>query len=89
MCRSSADGGAYDASMMSRDAQGCFCECCGIWAVSKISQDAGLKSSWICKFCEKVAGSLAFVDPGQGEYPYSEIPDANGDATVGEQLVQW
>ncbi|PMD47022.1 hypothetical protein L207DRAFT_627766 [Hyaloscypha variabilis F] len=47
MCRSSVDEAAYDASMMSRNAQGFFCDCCGKWALSKISQDAGLKSSWI------------------------------------------
>lgn len=89
MCRSSVVGGAYDTSMMSRDAQGFFCDYCGIWAVSKISQDTGLTSSWICESCEKAAGSLAFVDPGQADYLCSEIPDANGDATVLEQLVQY
>ena len=92
MCRSSADGDAYDASMMSRDAQGFFCECCGMWAVSKISQDVGLKSSWICESCEsceKAAGSFAFVDFGQVDYLYSGTTEANGDVTVGQQLVQW
>lgn len=84
MCKSSVDEVAYDASMMSRDSQGFFCECCGTWTVSKRSQDAG---SWICESCDKAAASLAFVDPGQGGYLYSEILDANGDATVGEQLA--
>jgi len=88
MCRSSADGDAYDASMMSRDAQGFFCERCGMWAVSKISQDMGLKSSWICESCEKAAGSFAFVDFGQVNYLYSGTTEANGDVTVGQQLVQ-
>ncbi|KAG4412081.1 hypothetical protein IFR04_014794, partial [Cadophora malorum] len=89
MCRSSADGDAYDASMMSRDAQGFFCERCGMWAVSKISQDMGLKSSWICESCEKAAGSFAFVDFGQVNYLYSGTTEANGDVTVGQQLVQY
>jgi hypothetical protein len=82
------DEGAYDASMMSRNAQGFFCDCSGKWALSKISQDAGLTSSWIYESCEEAAGSLAFVDSGQVDFLYSEIPDANGDTTVWEQLVQ-
>jgi hypothetical protein len=97
MCASNANGGGYDASMMSGDIPGFHRDSCGIWAVSTISRSAGVTSSCVCGPCENMASFWAiFADTGAGGCVYSEHePDpaiySDGDyhANVGQQLVQW
>lgn len=89
-------GGGYNASMAGRDAPGFYCDCCGIWAVSAISQGAGVTSPCIFEPCENMASSWATsANTGYESYICSGcepllavFPRVDAHARVEEQLLQ-
>lgn len=96
MCRlngvGGGGGGGYNASATAGDAPGFYCGCCGSWAVSTISWDAGVSSPYVVGPCENMgnlanAGYGGYINSGCEPLP-AVLPRTDAHARFREQPVQ-